>query len=169
MWDLLSGSIGETPARAVVLDDATGFWHGVSAAEYLAERGTAVELLTPGRMVAQSIPHESVAGVHRRLRGNGVKFRPYTNVKEVNGTAVQLVDTLTGEPGEVLDADLVVVRTNLGVNDQLATDLDRKVASIVCIGDSVSPRRLSHAVADASFALRAFEAGTLTSQHVVPF
>jgi len=169
VWDLLAGSASEVPQRAVVLDDAIGFWHGVSAAEYLAERGAAVELVTPGRAIGLSIPHESVAGALQRLRGNGVNFRPLTKIKAVNGTSVQLVHSLSGEPGGSLEADLVVVRTHLGVNDELARALDGKVPSVACIGDSVSPRRLSHAVADASFALRAFEAGTLTASHVVPF
>lgn len=169
VWDLLGGSVKELPRRAVVLDDATGFWHGVSAAEYLAERGVAVDLLTPGRAIGLTIPHESVAGALQRLRANGVNLRPLTTIKSVQGTTVQLFDTLTGESSERLEADLVVVRTHLGVNDELARVLDGKVPSVACIGDCVSPRRLSHAVADASFTLRAFEAGTLASKHVVPF
>ena len=67
VWDLLGGAVTEIPARAAVLDDGSGFWHGVSAAEYLAERGAAVELLTPARGIALAIPHESVAGLLGRL------------------------------------------------------------------------------------------------------
>ena len=35
----------DIPERAVVVDDGSGFWHGISAAEFLAERGAAVELV----------------------------------------------------------------------------------------------------------------------------
>jgi len=168
VWDLLGGSVRELPERAVVLDDAIGFWHGVSSAEYLAERGVTVDLLTPARAVGLAIPHESVAGFHQRLRANGVRLRPFTTIAEVTGTTVQLINVLSGEHDASLEADLVVVRTHLGINDALAFALDGKVPAITCIGDSVAPRRLSHAVADASITLRAFEAGTITSSHMVP-
>ena len=85
VWDLLGGVVTEIPARAAVLDDGSGFWHGISAAEYLAERGAAVELLTPARGIALAIPHESVAGVLGRLGSNGVRYRPLTTVTSVRG------------------------------------------------------------------------------------
>ena len=65
-WDLLGGRGGEIPKRALVVDDGSGFWQGISAAEYLAERGAGVELVTPARAVGLAIPEESVANVHRR-------------------------------------------------------------------------------------------------------
>ena len=86
VWDLLGGSVTDIPARAVVLDDGSGFWHGVSAAEYLAERGAVVELVTPARGIALAIPEESTATVLQRLRGNGVRFRTLTTVTGVSGS-----------------------------------------------------------------------------------
>lgn len=168
VWDLLDGRV-TVPSRALVLDDAIGFWHGVSAAEYLAERGAAVELITPARGVGLAIPHESVACVLQRLRSNGVRLRELANVASVEGTIATLINSVTGEPSGTVEADVVVVRTNLTMNDGLTRELDGKVAAIASIGDSVAPRRLSHAVTDASLVLNAFGAGTLTSSAVVPF
>ncbi len=169
VWDLLGGKVKETPARAVVLDDATGFWHGVSAAEFLAEQGSAVELLTPAGGIGLSIPHESIGHALLRLRGNGVRLRPLVTVTAVSGTRVSLADAVTGEPADELDAELVVVRTKLRVNDELVRELDGEVPALVAIGDCSAPRRLSHAVLDANLALRSFEAGRLTSVPLVPF
>jgi 2,4-dienoyl-CoA reductase (NADPH2) len=169
VWDLLSGAVKEVPPRAVVLDDATGFWHGVSAAEFLAERGAAVELLTPARGIGLSIPHESIAGALQRLRANGVRLRPLATVSAVAGTRVSLADSVTGEPAGELEAELVVVRTRLRVNDELVRELEGEVSALVAIGDCSAPRRLSHAVLDANLALRKFEAGQLTSVPLVPF
>lgn len=169
VWDLLNGRITTMPPRSIVLDDATGFWHGVSAAEYLAERGSSVELMTPGRGVGLAIPHESVTRVLQRLRANGVGLRALVNIASVEGTTVRLTNSVTGEPAGEVEADLVVVRTNLTMNNQLALELDGRVGAIASIGDSVSPRRLSHAVTDASLVLNAFEAGTLTPNVIVPF
>jgi len=47
VWDLLGRAAGDVPARAVVVDDGSGFWHAISAAEFLAARGASVELVTP--------------------------------------------------------------------------------------------------------------------------
>jgi 2,4-dienoyl-CoA reductase (NADPH2) len=159
VWDLLGGSVTDIPARAVVLDDGSGFWHGVSAAEYLAERGAAVELVTPARGIALTIPEESTAVVLQRLRGNGVRFRTLTTVTGVSGASVALADVLNGEE-DATSAELVVVRTPLQVEDALARELDTRVPVFV-IGDSAAPRRLTHAVLDANLAIHRLDAGTL--------
>jgi 2,4-dienoyl-CoA reductase (NADPH2) len=162
VWDLLGGHVGEIPARALVVDDAVGFWHGVSAAEFLAGQGAAVELVTPARAVGLAIPHESIAHVHRRLRNAGVRFRPFTDVADVAGTTVTLVDSVTGERSEAT-ADLVVVKSRLGVEDGLVRDLDDRVPALVAVGDCAAPRRMNHAVLDANVALRRFEEGRIGS------
>jgi pyruvate/2-oxoglutarate dehydrogenase complex dihydrolipoamide dehydrogenase (E3) component len=166
VWDLLAGRAGEIPERVAVVDDGSGFWHAISAAEFLAERGAAVEIVTPARAVGLAIPEESVAGVHRRLRSNGVRFRSLSVVTAVNGTRVRLADAITGEPSETA-GDLVVVRTGLAVNDTLLAELDGKVPALVAIGDCAAARRLNHAVLEANVALRRFHEGLLGSTSVV--
>jgi 2,4-dienoyl-CoA reductase (NADPH2) len=159
IWNVLGGTV-EVPGRAVVVDDAVGFWHGVSAAEYLATRGANVELLTPGRAVGLAIPHESIAHVVRRLRGADVRFRPFATVTGVDGTTVRVQDTVTGEHDE-LEADLVAVKSMLAVEDELVAALEGAVPALVAIGDCAAPRRMSHAVLEANVALRRFEEGRL--------
>ena len=144
----------------VFLDDGGGFWHGLSAAEFLAERGAAVELLTPARGVALAIPHESVANVLGRLRRNDVRFSVLVDVTAVAGTTVSLVDAVTGEPSETT-ADLLVVRTGLRVNDELLHELDGAGPAVAPIGDCSAARRLTHAVLDANKLVRRFDAGEL--------
>jgi len=156
------------PDRAAVLDDGSGFWHGISAAEYLAEQGVAVELITPARGVGLAIPHESLPGTLARLRGNGVRFRMLVTVQGIDGTRISLADAVTGEPSE-LEADLLVVRTQLAPNGALLHELDGEVPALVSIGDCSSARRLSHAVLDANVALRRFDAGLLRSDAMVAF
>ena len=166
IWELLGGHVEEVPARAVVADDGSGFWQGISAGEFLAERGAGVEIVTPARGVGLAIPEESVANVLRRLRSNGVRFRPLSVVDGVEGTTVQLADAVTGEPSETV-ADLVVVVTTLSPVDGLVTDLDGAVPALVAIGDCASPRRLNHAVLEANVAVRRFHEGRLGSTAVV--
>jgi 2,4-dienoyl-CoA reductase-like NADH-dependent reductase (Old Yellow Enzyme family) len=166
VWDLLSGNAGGIPARVAVVDDGSGFWHGISAAELVAERGASVEIVTPARAVGLAIPEESLPQVYRRLRSNGVRFRILSVVTAVDGTTVRLADAINGEPAETT-ADLVVVRTSLAVNDALTTELDGKVEALVAIGDCAAARRLNHAVLEANVALRRFHEGRLGSTAVV--
>jgi 2,4-dienoyl-CoA reductase-like NADH-dependent reductase (Old Yellow Enzyme family) len=168
IWDLLGGQLADIPQRAAVLDDGSGFWHGVSAAEYLAEHGASVELLTPVRGVALSIPHESAGGALRRLRGNGVRFRTLVNVTRMSGPTISLADAVTGEPDET-EADLLVVRSVLAANDGLLRELEDSGPMIVAVGDCSAPRRLSHAVLDANVALRRFEQGRLSTAAAAVF
>jgi 2,4-dienoyl-CoA reductase (NADPH2) len=168
VWDLLGGAVKEIPAGAAVLDDGSGFWHGVSAAEYLAERGAAVELLTPARGIALAIPHESVAGVLARLGSNGVRYRPLTTVTSMRGSTVSLADAVTGEASEI-EAELLVVRTRLRPDDALLRELDGEVAALVAVGDCSAARRLSHAVLDANTALRQFDEGRIGNAGMVVF
>ena len=166
VWDLLGGGVPEIPARALVVDDGSGFWHGVSAAEHLAGRGAAVELITPARGIALAIPHESVAGVLARLGSAGTRYRTLAAVTAVRGTVVSLADVVTGEPSET-EADLVVVRTRLQPADALLHELVGEVPALVAIGDCSAARRLTHAVLDANVALREFDAGRLDGAGMV--
>jgi 2,4-dienoyl-CoA reductase (NADPH2) len=162
VWDLLGGKVDDVGARALVVDDGGGFWHGISAAEYLAERGASVELATPARGVGLAIPHESVANVNRRLGANGVRVRVLTKVVRVDGPVVSLAEGFAGEPAETT-ADLVVVRTRMRANDELVRDLEGSACALALIGDAAAPRRLNHAVFDANLAVQRFDEGRLGS------
>jgi 2,4-dienoyl-CoA reductase (NADPH2) len=166
--DLLGGRAGKIPGRAVVVDDGSGFWQGISAAEFLAERGAAVEIVTPARAVGLAIPEESVASVLRRLGSNGVLFRALSVVTGVDGTDVRLADAITGEPSGTV-ADLVVAQTTLRVEDGVLRELEGTVPALVAIGDCASPRRLNHAVLEANVAVRRFHAGRLGAESLVLF
>ena len=168
MWELLGGAVKEIPTSAAVLDDGSGFWHGISAAEYLAERGAAVELLTPARGIALAIPHESVAGVLGRLGSNGVRYRPLTTVTSASGSTVSLADAVTGEASEI-EAELLVVRTKLRPDDALLQELDGEVPALVAVGDCSAARRLTHAILDANTALRQFDEGRIGNTGMVVF
>jgi 2,4-dienoyl-CoA reductase (NADPH2) len=122
--------------------------------------------VTPARGVGLAIPHESVANVTTRLGRHGVRFRILSTVTGVNGSSVSLADAVSGAPGETT-ADLVVVRTRLGVDDELLRELDGAGPALAAIGDCSAPRRLSHAVLDANKALREFEAGRLSPAAMV--
>jgi len=185
VWDLLGGKVDDVGSRALVVDDGSGFWHGISAAEYLAERGAeiaavasrsiahaeelahnfgarAIPLESLAEELGLAIPHESVANVHRRLGANGVRVRVLTTVAQVDGPTISLVEGFAGERSETT-ADLVVVRTRLRANDELVRELEGAGPALALIGDASAPRRLNHAVLDANLAVKHFDEGRLGS------
>ena len=147
VWDLLAGA-RPSGRRAVVVDDGSGFWDAVSAAELLGGAGVSVRLVTPAASIGAAIPFESIGPLRRRLGERSVAFHPFATVIHVSSSAVRLEHTLTGDSFE-LDADYVVGYAGARSNDELASQLDECRVVIRAIGDCVSPRRLTHANWDA--------------------
>jgi 2,4-dienoyl-CoA reductase (NADPH2) len=147
-WALLGGEAPPGGERAVVVDDGTGFWEAVSAAELLAEGGHRVALVTPAQSVGAAIPFESTAPLLRRLGARSVAFHALTQVVQVRAGAVDLESTLTGERFE-LAADFVVGHAGAMSDAALVGELEERGAVVRAIGDCLSPRRLTQAIWDA--------------------
>jgi thioredoxin reductase len=142
VWDVLAGA--RPPGEhAVVVDDGSGFWEAVSAAELLADLGCRVALVTPARSVGAAIPFESTAPLLRRLGERAVAFHELTRVVDSSPGVVRLQSTLTGEPWE-LPADFVAMHAGAMSNDAQVGG-----AVVRAIGDCVTPRRLTQAIWDA--------------------
>jgi hypothetical protein len=116
--------------------------------------------VTPAPGVALAIPHESARNVAERLGAHRVRTRVLARVVAVDGDRVTLVEGFGAEQAET-EAGVVVVRTALRANAGLARALEGAGPAVTTIGDATAPRRLNHAVLDASLALRAFDAGRL--------
>ena len=128
VWDLLGGGGGEIPKRALVLDDGGGFWHGISAAEYLAERGAAVELAHAGAgQWGSRFPRRASRTSSPAPRERRPLPRPLAGGSASTARRCSLADVVTGEPAET-QADLVVVVSSLRVDDgACCTELVGKV------------------------------------------
>jgi 2,4-dienoyl-CoA reductase (NADPH2) len=155
VWDLLDGqerSLGQT---AVVADDGTGFWPTCSAAELLVSRGVHVKFLTPAAAIGSAIPLESIALLHRRLRGAGVEYHPFSVIERVVDTGhVEVRDTTTQQI-RTESADSVVVLTSPRAQDDLLRELQAAGVPAEGVGDCLAPRRITHAVLDANRVVRA--------------
>jgi 2,4-dienoyl-CoA reductase (NADPH2) len=142
VWDVLAG-VRPAGERAVVVDDGSGFWEAVSAAELLADLGCRVAIVTPARSVGAAIPFESTAPLLRRLGERAVEFHELARVVDVSPGVVCVQSTLTGEARE-LAADFVAVHAGAESNDAPPGG-----AVVRAIGDCVAPRRLTQAIWDA--------------------
>jgi len=134
--------------HAVVYDESDGFWPAYSAAEALVQQGWRVTLATPLTALASRVPAESVGPLLSRLGAGGVELRVAHElvVPGVPGVPLSLRPVFGGEPVE-LPTSLTVwhlPRTPVAMDAETAL-LD---VPLSVIGDCVTPRRISHAIAE---------------------
>ncbi|MBY6412169.1 FAD-dependent oxidoreductase [Rhodococcus sp. BP-252] len=144
--DVLLGRVPAAPGRVVVFDDGDGFWPAYSAAEALAQRGWDVTFATALTALASRVPPESAGPLLARLGSAGVDFKI--------AHALDVPDDLTAP---------VTLRPVFGTGDLTYEDIavvwhGPRVAvppwgfersdTVSIIGDCVTPRRISHAIAE---------------------
>jgi 2,4-dienoyl-CoA reductase (NADPH2) len=135
-----------------VVDDGTGFWEAVSAAELLADAGCRVAIVTPARSVGAAIPFESAGPLLSRLGERAVAFHELTRVLHAGASSVELENTLTGRRSG-LPADFVAAHAGAASENGLIAELERAGTVVRCVGDALSPRRLTNAIWDADRAV----------------
>jgi 2,4-dienoyl-CoA reductase (NADPH2) len=143
VWDLLADA-RPSGSRALVVDDGSGFWEAVSAAEMLGDEGYTVHLATPAAMVGAAIPFESIRPLLQRLGRCGVTFHQHSRVTRVRPGRVSLTHLLTGEPAE-LQVDFVAGHAGAVSDDELLAHVSGEGRIVRTIGDCVSPRKLTTA------------------------
>lgn len=145
--DVLEGRAAPT-GRVVVVDEL-GFHQATSVAELLADRGCAVEVVTPGMVVGQDL------GITLDLETWNVKaaakgIRQRTDVVPM-GVAPDLVLTLQHHPTGVdvlVTADWVVCAVQQRADDALWQQLQDAPFAVHRIGDCLAPRRAHAAVVE---------------------
>ena len=147
---VLTGQV-ETGDRVLVFE-TTGMQEGPTTADFLAEQGKTVELMTEFPAICAHWGLKSLAyGTHipviwKRLRSNGVIITPYTTIKEISGKTVTVSDAVTGEERIIEDIDTVVMATGYRSDNRLYKALKNRLAEAYEIGDCKLPRRSLDAI-----------------------
>lgn len=175
-WDILSG--GVKPAENVLVYDDNGGHPGMSAAEFLAQAGSKVELVSPERFFAPEMGGLNHVPYMRAFHEKGVTVTINTRVVAVHREGNRLVATLGSDfaPGWRAErrVDQVVVEHGTAPNDELyhalkplsknrgAVDYEALVGggeifpvtepeagfTLVRIGDAVASRNIHAAIYD---------------------
>ena len=175
-WDILSGAA--KPAETVLLYDDNGAHPGLTAAEFIAQAGSRLELVTPERMLAPDVGGTSYPAYFRAFSEHGVQVTINLRLESVRRDGNRLVASFLDEYGHrrvEKRADQVVVEhgtlpldelyfalkplsANLGAVDYEAMIAGRPQAVrrnpegrfvLWRIGDAVSSRNIHAAVYDA--------------------
>ena len=174
VWDVLSGSV--TLSGSVLVFDDNGQAQAPSCAQYLAENGCEVEIVTPDRMMGAEmgslnfpifLEHFYTHGVtmtpDQRLRGvsrDGNRLKATLINEYTNAETVRIVDHVVVEHGtlpvEELYQELVGQASNRGITDQAAL-LGAKPQPVgehegsyqlFRVGDAVASRNIHAAIYD---------------------
>jgi 2,4-dienoyl-CoA reductase-like NADH-dependent reductase (Old Yellow Enzyme family)/thioredoxin reductase len=132
----------------VIVADCQNHIYGLDVADFLAERGKKVELLTQSAFAGTMVDYHTVWAIYTRVLDNGVTITPLTKVKEVQGNTVVVSNVLTGTERQIDGVDTVVFTTDGKANDALYHSLKGKVKELYQVGQCLAPRKMVDSVYD---------------------
>lgn len=152
--DVLEGRA--TVGKHVLLIDTLGFHEATSTAEFLAEQGCRVEVLTQTLYVGQDLGVTlDLEHWYRRARKLGIRTTPDHTVLWIEPGSVHVIHNYSGQQRAITEFDTVVLAVPRRVNDGLFKALKGQVKLLHRIGDALAPRRAHAAIIEGERAGRA--------------
>ena len=146
-WQVLTGEVETGPK--VLFIDLNGHHHGTGTAEFLADRGKEVHVLTPALFQGGALgPLQDLYLARQRLALKGVTCTPDIAVLEIQGTLVKGLTVYSNEMIDFHGYDTVVLAAGNVADDSLYFALKDRVREIYRIGDCLAPRLTDMAIAD---------------------
>ena len=144
--DVLDGSVH--PSGSVLVLDELGFHHATSVAELLADRGCAVEVVSPGMVVGQDLGITlDLENWWIRADAKGIAQSTELVPMGVEGHVVNLQHHPTGTM-HTREPDWMVLAVPADPADGLYHELRTRGVDVQRIGDALAPRRAHAAVID---------------------
>lgn len=133
----------------VLLIDLDGHHQATGTAEFLAEQGKTVHMITPSLFVGGKLgPLQDLYLSRQRLAKKGVTFTPDIAVLEIQGTLVKGLNVYSNEMIDFEGYDTVVLAAGNDSRDSLYFALKGKVKELHRIGDCVAPRKTDMAIVE---------------------
>lgn len=143
---VLSGAVPTQPGNVVVLDQI-GDPVGMGVAEWLAERGWQVTVVTADMFVGQRLTASlELTPWNQRACAKGIVFRPQIEVERVVGRTLYGFDLFDRTEITFPELDLLACVTTEAPNETLYFALKRAGRRVYRAGDCVAPRYMSHAI-----------------------
>jgi mycofactocin system FadH/OYE family oxidoreductase 2 len=149
VWQVLNG--GVEMGEHVCLIDYDGHHRATSTAEFLANQGKKVHIITSSLFIGAELgPSQDLYLSRQRLLGKGVTFTPDIAVMEVSGEAgkksVKGFNVYSNIWDEWGPYDALVLAMGQKVDDALYMSLKGKVPELYRVGDCVAPRKVDMAI-----------------------
>lgn len=146
-WQVLNEEV-EVGDSVVVVDGGEADWKFCTTADFLAQRGKKVEMITPISAIGVDIEVMSRIPLLQRLKSKGVIFTAYTVLKRIGERNITVSDAFNGEERVIEDVDSVVLAWYHKADDALYNALKGKVKELHAVGDCMAPRRAIDAIRD---------------------
>jgi mycofactocin system FadH/OYE family oxidoreductase 2 len=142
---VLTGLV-ETGPR-VLLIDLEGHHQATGTAEYLADRGRVVHILTPALFIGSQLgPLQDLYLTRKRLAQKGVTFTPDIAVLEIQGKLVKGLNVYSNQLIDFEGQDTIVLVAGNRSCDALYFALKGKVRELYRVGDCLAPRKTDAAL-----------------------
>jgi 2,4-dienoyl-CoA reductase-like NADH-dependent reductase (Old Yellow Enzyme family) len=151
-WDALLRT--KEVGNRVVIYDTEGRQKAPSIAEYLAEKGKKVEIVTPFLFVGLKIGSTHIIGMRNRILGKGVIFTAEHSLVAVQGSTIVLSHVTTKQEKKIEGVDTLVYCTYNQANNGLYRSIKGKVKELYMIGDCKAPRQVLDATHEGFFLAR---------------
>jgi len=145
VWQVLSGEV--VLGQRVLFIDYDGHHQATASAEFLAELGKTVHVVTPSLFVGAELgPTQDLYLTRQRLLQKGVTFTPDFAVMEIKGMEVHGFNVYSNVWEVFADHDCIVTAMGNDVCDGLYFALKGKVPELYRAGDCVAPRKVDMAI-----------------------
>jgi 2,4-dienoyl-CoA reductase (NADPH2) len=147
VWQLLTEDL--VLGGRIIMVDQLGFHQASGAAEFLADRGKKVEILTPSLYAGQGLGRSLDLELwYCRVRKKGIALTPNVSVIAIDGNTVQAIHNYSGQVAVWQEVDNIILAAAHRVNDDLYFSLKGRVAKLYRIGDCLAPRRVDAAISE---------------------
>ncbi len=133
----------------VLVVDYQNHIYGLDVADFLAEKGKRVELITEPVFAGSAADIYTIETAHFRALSKGVVITPLTALKEIQDSTITVYNVLTNAERQINGIDTVVFCTDEKTNDSLYYSLKGKIKELYLVGQALTPRRLLDSIADA--------------------
>jgi len=144
--DVLSGT-AEAGRKVILLATDRGM-ESLTTAEFLAERGSQVEVLVPEAFMGFPIEPITLTLVLMRLQAKGVVVTPAVDMRSVQGSTVTVSSAYGRQQRIIEGVDTVVVARGSVADDGLYRALKGKVHELYSAGQCVAPRKMLDSTLD---------------------
>jgi mycofactocin system FadH/OYE family oxidoreductase 2 len=136
-------SVGER----VILVDENGHHQAIATAEFLADHGRKVDIMTGEPFVGMELAQTGDLYLSRqRLLSKSVTFLPDRVLLEIKGNVLTVADKFTEEVSFMEGYHTIVLVMGNVPDDTLFKELKSSVPTVVRVGDCVAPRRIDMAI-----------------------
>jgi thioredoxin reductase len=145
VWQVLQGE-GDIGSRVLIIDNDGGH-QATSVAEFLAESGKSVHILTTAYYVGADLgPTQDITLYRQRAARLGITATADFHVIEIKGMEVHGIDVYSNEARVFSGFDTIVTAVGNQVQADLFFALKGRGKEVYRIGDCVSPRKIDMAV-----------------------